>query len=78
MSGCGHGEFGAGVVHAHTEGQEAATHLLGCRKRAMTGRRSQSLGRHTYERLFRGAGLTCVADAVDEGENHNYFVEKVW
>ena len=44
---------------------------------AMTGRRSQSLGRHTYERLLRGAGLTCVADAVDEGENYYYFVEKV-
>ena len=44
---------------------------------AMTGRRSQSLGAHTYERLLRDAGLTWVADAQDEGENHYYFVEKV-
>ena len=43
----------------------------------MTGRRSQSLGEHTYERLLRDAGLTWVADAQDEGENHYYFVEKV-
>jgi SAM-dependent methyltransferase len=44
---------------------------------AMTGRRSQSLGEHTYGRLLRDAGLTWVADAQDEGENHYYFVEKV-
>src|SRR3954467_6505623 len=37
---------------------------------AMTGRRSQSLGEHTYARLLRDAGLTWVADAQDEGENH--------
>ena len=43
----------------------------------MTGRRSQSLGEHTYARLLRDAGLTWVADAQDEGENHYYFVEKV-
>ena len=43
----------------------------------MTGRQSQSLGEHTYERLLRDAGLTRVADAHDEGENHYYFVEKV-
>jgi SAM-dependent methyltransferase len=43
---------------------------------AMTGRRSQSLGARTYERLLRDAGLTWVADAQDEGENHYYFVEK--
>ena len=42
----------------------------------MTGRRSQSLGEHTYKRLLRDAGLTWVADAQDEGENHFYFVEK--
>jgi hypothetical protein len=42
----------------------------------MTGRRSQSLGQHTYERLLRDVGLTWVADAQDEGENHYYFVEK--
>src|SRR5918996_725172 len=41
---------------------------------AMTGRRSQSLGEHTYERLLRDAGLTWVADAQDEGENHYFFV----
>jgi len=44
---------------------------------AMTGRRSYSLGERTYERLLRAAGLTLVADAQDEGENHYYFVEKV-
>jgi hypothetical protein len=43
----------------------------------MTGRRSQSLGEHTYERLLRDAGLTWVADAQDEGENYYCFVEKV-
>jgi SAM-dependent methyltransferase len=43
----------------------------------MTDRPSQSLGEHTYKRLLRDAGLTWVADAQDEGENHYYFVEKV-
>jgi hypothetical protein len=43
---------------------------------AMTGRRSESLGEHTYEGLLRDAGLTWVADAQDDGENHYYFVEK--
>ena len=43
---------------------------------AMTGRRSQSLGAPAYERLLRGAGLTWVGEAQDEGENHYYFVEK--
>jgi SAM-dependent methyltransferase len=43
----------------------------------MTGRQSQSLGEHTYKRLLHDAGLTWVADAQDEGENHYYFVEKV-
>jgi hypothetical protein len=42
----------------------------------MTGRRSQSLGAYTYERLLRDAGLTPVAEAQDEGENHYYFVER--
>ena len=42
----------------------------------MTGRRSQSLGAPTYERLLRDAGLTWVGNAEDEGENHYYFVEK--
>jgi SAM-dependent methyltransferase len=41
----------------------------------MTDRPSQSLGAETYERLLRGAGLTWVAAAQDEGENHYYFVE---
>ena len=43
---------------------------------AMTGRQSQSLGAHTYERLLRDAGLTYVAEALDEGENHYYSVER--
>lgn len=43
----------------------------------MTGRPSQSLGEHTYERLIRDAGLTHVADTQDEGGNHYYLVEKV-
>ena len=43
---------------------------------AMTGRRSQSLGAETYERLLRAAGLTWVTEAQDEGENHYFFVEK--
>jgi SAM-dependent methyltransferase len=43
----------------------------------MTGHPSQSLGAQTYERLLRDAGLTWIADAEDEGENHYYFVEKV-
>jgi SAM-dependent methyltransferase len=42
----------------------------------MTDRPSQSLGAETYERLLRGAGLTWVAAAQDEGENHYYFVER--
>jgi SAM-dependent methyltransferase len=43
----------------------------------MTDHRSYSLGEHTYERLLRAAGLTWVASAQDEGENHYYVVEKV-
>jgi len=43
---------------------------------AMTGRRSQSLGAETYERLLHDAGLTWVGEAQDEGENHYYFVER--
>ena len=42
----------------------------------MTDRPSRSLGAQTYERLLRDAGLTLVAEAEDEGENHYYFVEK--
>ena len=37
---------------------------------------SQSLGAQTYERLLRDAGLTWVAEAQDESENHYYFVER--
>ena len=43
---------------------------------AMTDRPSQSLGAQTYERLLHNAGLTWVTDALDEGANHYYFVEK--
>lgn len=43
---------------------------------AMTGRRSQSLGAETYERLLRDAGLALVGEAQDEGDNHYYVVEK--
>ena len=43
---------------------------------AMTGRPSRSLGAQTYERLLRDAGLTWVAEAYDEGENHYYLAEK--
>lgn len=43
---------------------------------AMTGRRSQSLGAQTYERLLREAGMAWVGEAQDEGENHYYFAEK--
>ncbi|NJO35581.1 MAG: class I SAM-dependent methyltransferase [Rhodospirillales bacterium] len=43
---------------------------------AMTGRQSWSLGAQVYERLLRDAGLTWVAEAQDEGENHYYFVER--
>ena len=42
----------------------------------MTGHQSQSLEAQTYERLLRDAGLTWVAEAQDEGENHYYFVER--
>jgi SAM-dependent methyltransferase len=43
---------------------------------AMTGQRSYSLGEQEYGRLLGAAGLTWVASARDEGENHYYFVEK--
>ena len=43
----------------------------------MTDQPSQSLGEQRYKRLLRDAGLTWVADAQDEGENHYYFAEKV-
>ena len=42
---------------------------------AMTGRRSQSLGAETYDRLLRDAGLAWVGEAQDEGDNHYYFAE---
>jgi SAM-dependent methyltransferase len=43
---------------------------------AMTGRPSRSLGAPAYERLLREAGLAWVGEAMDEGENHYYFVER--
>jgi SAM-dependent methyltransferase len=43
----------------------------------MTDQRSYSLGEQTYEQLLRGAGLKWVDSALDEGENHYYFVEKL-
>jgi SAM-dependent methyltransferase len=43
---------------------------------AMTGRPSRSLGAQSYERLLREVGLTWVAEAQDEGENHYYFAER--
>lgn len=42
----------------------------------MTDQPSRSLGAQTYERLLHDAGLTWVSEALDEGENHYYFVEK--
>lgn len=42
----------------------------------MTDRPSYALGAQTYERLLREAGLRWVAEALDEGGNHYYFVEK--
>jgi hypothetical protein len=42
----------------------------------MTDRPSRSLGAGTYERLLREAGLTWVAEALDEGENYYCFVER--
>ena len=44
---------------------------------AMTGRRSQSLGAQTYERLLSDAGMKWIASGQDEGDNHYYFAEKV-
>lgn len=44
---------------------------------AMTGRPSRSLGAEMYAQLLRDAGLTWVASAQDEGENHYFFVEKL-
>ena len=43
---------------------------------AMTGRPSHSLGAQSYEQVLRDAGLTWVGDALDEGGNHYYFVER--
>lgn len=44
---------------------------------AMTRRPSRSLGAAEYQRLLGNVGLTCVAEAEDEGGNHYYFVEKL-
>lgn len=38
----------------------------------LTGRRSTSLGDEAYRRALAEAGLTVVAEYVDEGENHYY------
>jgi SAM-dependent methyltransferase len=37
-----------------------------------TGRPSLSLGAHTYKAELAQAGLTCVGEYDDEGENHYY------
>jgi SAM-dependent methyltransferase len=42
----------------------------------MTEQPSRSLGEDAYKRLLHDAGLTWIADAEDEGENHYYFAEK--
>lgn len=42
----------------------------------MTGRPSRSLGEAAYRRLLHDAGLTWIADAWDEGDNHYYVAEK--
>lgn len=43
---------------------------------AMTGRPSRSLGAPAYDRLLRDAGLAWIDEALDEGENHYFVVEK--
>lgn len=43
----------------------------------MTDQPSRSLGEEKYKQLLRDAGLKWVGDALDEGENHYYFAEKV-
>jgi len=40
---------------------------------AMTDKASRSLGRETYERLLRQAGLRLLGEDEDEGSNHYYF-----
>jgi len=42
----------------------------------LTGLTSHSLGRETYVRLLRDAGLTPAGSALDEGENHYYFATR--
>ncbi len=42
----------------------------------VTGQRSVSLGSDGYRAALRGAGLTLIGEADDEGENHYYFVCK--
>ena len=43
---------------------------------AMTDRPSRSLGRETYARLLREAGLRLLGEDEDEGENHYYFAAR--
>lgn len=45
-------------------------------KDIMTGRQSQSLGDAAYRQALADAGLTVVAEYVDEGENHYYDAER--
>jgi hypothetical protein len=43
----------------------------------MTGRTSISLGREGYRTLLEAAGMALVEERSDEGENHDYFAEKL-
>lgn len=43
----------------------------------LTGRQSQSLGDAAYRQALADAGLTVIAEYVDEGENHYYDAERV-
>lgn len=45
-------------------------------KDIMTGQQSQSLGDSAYRQILADAGLTVVAEYVDEGENHYYDAER--
>lgn len=43
---------------------------------AMTGQRSESLGRDAYLRIIESAGLVLAGETEDEGENHYYMTVK--
>ena len=43
---------------------------------AMTGQRSQSLGRDAYRRIIERAGLALAGETEDEGKNHYYMTVK--